>query len=59
MGHSMGSDVIGYFLQWVESPLGGHSPGWVATHVHAVTHIGGALLGAPKVRPAPDNPGFT
>lgn len=48
MSHSMGSQVVMYFLQWVESPLGGAAPGWVERHLHALTSIGGSFLGAPK-----------
>ena len=39
LAHSMGGAVLQYFLHWVESPLGGRSPGWVARLVH---------VGAPK-----------
>ena len=47
--HSMGALVVHYFMQWVESPLGGQAgPDWVAAHIGSVVNIGGPMLGVPK-----------
>lgn len=43
VGHSMGANVVYYFLQWVTRMAG---PAWVASHVHAFVPLGGAMLGA-------------
>merc|ERR1712137_820486 len=49
VGHSMGSIVVHFFLQWVESPLGGNGgPQWVDEHVAGFVNIAGPLLGVPK-----------
>ena len=48
IGHSMGSNMIQYFLQWVVSshPNGGHGgKDWVHKHVESFIPIGGPLLG--------------
>lgn len=47
--HSMGSQVLFYFLHWAASPLGGDGgDGWVETHVEAWINISGCMLGAVK-----------
>ena len=49
VSHSMGSQVLFYFLHWVEAHAG---PGWVDKHVEAWINISGSLLGALKGLPA-------
>lgn len=50
IAHSMGGSVATYFLQWVESPLGGNGgPTWVSDHVESWVNIGVPFLGVPKV----------
>lgn len=52
-GHSMGSQVIFYFLKWVEAEgFGNGGPSWVNDHVEAFVDISGSMLGAPKALPA-------
>ncbi|KAJ2584939.1 phospholipid:diacylglycerol acyltransferase [Coemansia sp. RSA 1797] len=47
--HSMGSQVVQYFMKWVESPRGGRGgPQWVDTHIEAVINLAGSPLGVPK-----------
>lgn len=47
--HSMGSQVVFYFLKWVEADgYGGGGSEWVETHIEAVVNISGSLLGTPK-----------
>ena len=49
IGHSLGGNVVRYFLRWVEDPNGGNGgPHWVNTHVESFVNIGGPLLGVPK-----------
>ncbi|RKP26338.1 Lecithin:cholesterol/phospholipid:diacylglycerol acyltransferase [Syncephalis pseudoplumigaleata] len=49
VAHSMGANVIMYFLKWVESPLGGNGgPTWVNDHIHTFVNLAGPLLGLPK-----------
>jgi len=49
LSHSMGSQVLYYFLQWVESPEhGGGGPSWVEDHVDSWINISGCMLGAVK-----------
>lgn len=55
IGHSMGAQVVFYFLQWVEAtgPYYGNSgPGWVDKYIGAFINVAGTLLGAPKAVPA-------
>ena len=47
--HSMGSQVMFYFFNWVESELGGRGgPNWVEDHVDSWINISGCMLGAVK-----------
>ncbi|KAJ2702316.1 phospholipid:diacylglycerol acyltransferase [Coemansia sp. IMI 203386] len=47
--HSMGSQVIQYFMKWVESPRGGNGGNdWCNKHIEAVVNIAGTPLGVPK-----------
>lgn len=49
VGHSMGSQVIFYFLKWVEAQ--GHGNGgnrWVNDHIDSFVDISGSILGTPK-----------
>ncbi|KAJ2160755.1 phospholipid:diacylglycerol acyltransferase [Coemansia sp. RSA 552] len=49
VAHSMGSQVVQYFMKWVESESGGHGgPGWVNEHIEAVVNLAGSPLGVPK-----------
>lgn len=55
VAHSMGAQVVFYFLKWVEAsgPLYGNGgKGWVDKHVASFVNIAGCLLGAPKAMPA-------
>ncbi|CCK69812.1 phospholipid:diacylglycerol acyltransferase KNAG_0D00600 [Huiozyma naganishii CBS 8797] len=55
VGHSMGSQVIFYFLQWVEAKgklYGNANDGWVDKHIDSFINVAGTLLGAPKCVPA-------
>ncbi|SCV03918.1 LAME_0H14290g1_1 [Lachancea meyersii CBS 8951] len=55
VGHSMGSQIIFYFLKWVEAegPLYGNGgPGWVEKYIDSFVNVAGTLLGAPKAVPA-------
>ncbi|BFZ60874.1 phospholipid:diacylglycerol acyltransferase [Saitoella coloradoensis] len=48
-GHSMGAQVIFWFMKWVESPLGGNGgPTWVNDHIDSFINISGSMLGTPK-----------
>ncbi|KAG8529332.1 uncharacterized protein KY384_005968 [Bacidia gigantensis] len=49
VSHSMGSQVLFYFLHWVESEAG---QGWVEKYVDSWINISGSLLGALKGLPA-------
>lgn len=47
--HSMGSQVLFYFLHWAASEQGGKGgDDWVETHVEAWINISGCMLGAVK-----------
>ncbi|KAJ1808440.1 phospholipid:diacylglycerol acyltransferase, partial [Coemansia sp. RSA 2598] len=47
--HSMGSQVIQYFMKWVESPKGGNGGAdWCNRHIEAVVNLAGTPLGVPK-----------
>lgn len=47
--HSMGSQVLFYFLHWAASEKGGKGgDDWVETHVEAWINISGCMLGAVK-----------
>ncbi|KAA8909252.1 hypothetical protein TRICI_004564 [Trichomonascus ciferrii] len=51
MGHSMGSQVIFYFLKWVEAEgesFGNGGKSWVNDHIEAFVDISGSMLGTPK-----------
>ncbi|KAG7195717.1 uncharacterized protein KQ657_002100 [Scheffersomyces spartinae] len=55
VGHSMGAQVIYYFMKWVEAegPLYGNGGSqWVNDHIEAFVDVSGTLLGAPKCVPA-------
>ena len=49
ISHSMGSQVLFYFLHWIEAHSG---QGWVDEHVQAWINISGSMLGALKGLPA-------
>lgn len=54
-GHSMGAQVIFYFLKWVEAEgedYGNGGDNWVETHIESFVNIAGTLLGVPKSVPA-------
>lgn len=51
VGHSMGSQVVFYFLKWVEAEGPGFGNGgkdWVNKHVAHFVDISGSMLGTPK-----------
>ncbi len=49
VSHSMGSQVLFYFLHWVSSPDGGNAGAdWVDRHVDSWINISGCMLGAVK-----------
>ncbi|KAJ1798153.1 phospholipid:diacylglycerol acyltransferase [Coemansia sp. RSA 2399] len=49
VAHSMGSQVIHYFMKWVESPKGGNGGRrWVNDHIEAIVTLAGTPLGVPK-----------
>ncbi|CAK9438804.1 uncharacterized protein LODBEIA_P30280 [Lodderomyces beijingensis] len=55
VGHSMGSQVIYYFLKWVEASgqdFGNGGPEWVNEYIEAYVDISGSMLGTPKTIPA-------
>ena len=53
VSHSMGSQVLFYFLHWVEAEgYGGGGPDWVDKHIGSWINISGSLLGALKGLPA-------
>ncbi|KAL8915464.1 MAG: hypothetical protein Q9171_000028 [Xanthocarpia ochracea] len=53
ISHSMGSQVLYYFLHWVEAEgHGGGGPDWVDTFVDSWINISGSMLGALKGYPA-------
>ncbi|CAI8494715.1 unnamed protein product [Hanseniaspora opuntiae] len=54
-GHSMGVQIVYYFLKWVESegPLYGNGgDNWCNTYIDSIVDIAGSALGAPKAVPA-------
>ncbi|CCE63001.1 hypothetical protein TPHA_0D03660 [Tetrapisispora phaffii CBS 4417] len=55
IGHSMGAQVVFYFLKWVEAEgpnYGNGGPGWVNKYIDSFINVSGTLLGAPKAVPA-------
>lgn len=51
VGHSMGSQVIVYFLKWAEAKgelYGNGGPNWCEEHIAGFINISGSLLGTPK-----------
>lgn len=51
MGHSMGAQVIFYFLKWAEGEgphFGNGGKTWVNDHIEAFVDISGSVLGTPK-----------
>ncbi|KAK4228149.1 putative phospholipid:diacylglycerol acyltransferase [Podospora fimiseda] len=47
--HSMGSQVVFYFMHWVASPLGGNrGDDWVEKHIASWINVSGCMLGAAK-----------
>ena len=53
VSHSMGSQVLFYFFQWVEAEeYGGGGPQWVDSFVDSWINISGCMLGALKGLPA-------
>ncbi|KAL6453782.1 LRO1 Phospholipid:diacylglycerol acyltransferase [Candida maltosa Xu316] len=51
IGHSMGSQIIFYFLKWVEANgeyYGNGGEGWVNDHIDSFIDISGSSLGTPK-----------
>lgn len=51
--HSMGSQVLYYFFQWVEAKgYGDGGPSWVNDHIESWINISGCMLGALKDVPA-------
>lgn len=53
VSHSMGSQVLFYFLKWVENPkYGNGGSDWVNTYIDSWINISGCMLGAAKGLPA-------
>ncbi|CAI6335150.1 unnamed protein product [Periconia digitata] len=53
LSHSMGSQVLYYFLHWVEADgYGNGGPGWVDAYIDSWINISGCMLGALKGLPA-------
>ena len=53
VSHSMGSQVLFYFFQWVENMEHGKGgPDWVEKHIDSWINISGSMLGALKGVPA-------
>jgi phospholipid:diacylglycerol acyltransferase len=50
VSHSMGSNHMFYFLQWVTRGTADNPPeaGWVEKHIHSHVNIAGPMLGTPK-----------
>ncbi|EGW34741.1 uncharacterized protein SPAPADRAFT_132946 [Spathaspora passalidarum NRRL Y-27907] len=51
VGHSMGSQIIFYFMKWVEASgkdYGNGGKSWVNDHIAAFVDISGSTLGTPK-----------
>ncbi|RCK60524.1 Phospholipid:diacylglycerol acyltransferase [Candida viswanathii] len=55
IGHSMGTQIIFYFLKWVEATgkpyYGNGGPNWVNDHIESIIDISGSTLGTPKSIP--------
>lgn len=55
IGHSMGSQVIYYFMKWAEAEgehYGNGGDRWCNTYLAGIIDISGSLLGTPKAIPA-------
>lgn len=53
VSHSMGGQVLFYFMKWVEHPdHGGGGPNWVDDHIDSWINVSGCMLGAAKDLPA-------
>ena len=53
LSHSMGSQVLYYFMHWVEADgYGNGGPTWVNDHIESWINISGCMLGALKDLPA-------
>lgn len=55
VGHSMGSQVVFYFMKWAEASgehYGNGGSHWCNDHIEAFVDISGSLLGTPKSIPA-------
>lgn len=55
VGHSMGSQVIMYFMKWVEAEgdlYGNGGKDWCNKYLAGFINISGSMLGAPKALPA-------
>lgn len=55
VGHSMGSQVVFYFMKWVEAEgkyYGNGGVGWADKHIDSFVNVAGTMLGAPKAVPA-------
>lgn len=55
IGHSMGSQIVFYFMKWVEAEgehFGNGGKDWVNKYIAAFIDISGSVLGAPKAVPA-------
>ncbi|GAV47934.1 hypothetical protein ZYGR_0I02300 [Zygosaccharomyces rouxii] len=55
VGHSMGSQIVFYFLKWAEAKgkyYGNGGEGWADKHVYSFVNVAGTMLGAPKAVPA-------
>jgi phospholipid:diacylglycerol acyltransferase len=53
LSHSMGSQVLYYFLHWVEAEgYGNGGPSWVEAYIDSWINISGCMLGAAKGMPA-------
>lgn len=49
ISHSMGSQVVFYFMKWVEAKgYGNAGKGWVNKHIASFVDISGSMLGTPK-----------
>lgn len=53
VGHSMGSQIIYFFMKWAEADgFGGGGASWVNDNIAAIVDISGSMLGTPKAIPA-------
>lgn len=55
VGHSMGSQVIFYFMKWAEAKgemYGNGGPNWCNEYIAAFINVSGTMLGTPKTIPA-------